>query len=187
MSVRFSSIIIVFLFLTACGGGDSLRTAECDTWFWDGSIGTCLPKGWESIDADTLEEEGVPTDVVAAFRSDIDVSGRHPVVTVTRELLTEDIPSTEYSQTSIDSVKSHPEYTLVDLRDHEVDGTEVELHIFTAQLDEETPVLRFYQISAVKAKIGYAFTSAVPLTIPSEIEDEILLVLEHMTFEEPKE
>jgi len=185
--VRLPSIFFALLLLASCGGGESVRTAECDTWFWDGSVGTCLPKGWESIDADALEEEGIPAEVVAAFRSDIDISGRHPAVTVTREFLTEDIPSSEYSQASVDSVKSHPEYTLLDLRDQEVDGDDVELHIFTAQLDEETPVLRFYQLSAVKAKIGYAFTAAVPLTIASEIEDEILLILEHMTFEEPKE
>lgn len=184
--MRFFSIFFALLLLTSCGG-DSARTAKCDTWFWDGSIGTCLPKGWQSIDANALEEEGIPAEVVAAFRSDIEIAGRHPAVTVTRELLTEDILSTEYSQASIDSVKSNPEYTLVDLRDQGVDGDDVQLHIFTAQLDEETPILRFYQVSATKAKVGYAFTAAVPLTIPSEVEDEILLILEHMTFKEPKE
>ena len=174
------------LLLAACGGGGTDTTITCAFAYWDGTVGTCLPHGWHVVERSSLDQKGVPRDVLVAFQSDAPSAGQFPTVTVTREALAQPIASTAYSEASVQSVKSLPGYQEVDVRTVTVDDADVSLHIFSAQPRPDEPKSRFYQVSAAKDSAGYTFTAAVPLSIESAMENQILLILGNATFREKK-
>ena len=77
-------------------------------------------------------------------------------------------------------------YKLIDTKGLKIDDEKIDLHIFDAQPSPEDPSFRFYQLSTVAKRIGYTFTVAIPLSIPAGLEDEILTILENVTFREPQ-
>lgn len=182
---KFCMAVGLCMVLAGCGGGASERTANCEYAYWDGAVGTCLPTGWHVVDRNGLDQRGVPRDVVVAFQSDTAASGQFPTVTVTREALAQPIGSTAYSEASVQSVKSLPGYQELDLRDQITDDEDVKMHIFSAQPRVDAPKTRFYQLSAVSGNYGYTFTAAVPLSVESDLENQLLLIIGNATFRKP--
>lgn len=172
--------------LAACGGDDPVEVT-CDSFYWDGTVGTCLPDGWTVVDRDALDERGVPSETIVAFQSETPVAGQFATVTVTQEPLAEEISSTDYSDASVQSVETLPGYELLDETDIQIDGEDVILHVFSAQPREEEPQNRFYQVSMTKGNRGYTFTAATPLAVEEPLEGQVLLLLENATLTEPEE
>lgn len=173
------------LLLSACGG--SSANIACESAYWDGKIGTCLPDGWRVVDREELDERGIPGEVLVAFQSEEPYAGQFATVTVTRESLSQALTSSEYSEASVASVKGLPGYTEVDEQTVAVDGEDVLLHIFTAQPQEDQPESRFYQVSAVSSNEGFTFTGATPVSISDELEGQVQLIISSATFQEAEE
>lgn len=181
-------LLTLVLPLAACGGGDDAPSeVSCDSFYWDGTVGTCLPDGWTVVDRDALDERGVPAETIVAFQAEAPVSGQFATVTVTQEPLAEPISSTDYSDASVQSVETLPGYELLDEVDVTIDGEDVILHVFAAQPRDEEPQNRFYQVSMSKENRGYTFTAATPLAVEESLEAQVLLLLENATLVEPEE
>jgi hypothetical protein len=179
---RVSFVFAVLLSLTACGGGGG--TVACENDYWDGTYGTCLPENWNVVNAETLRQRGVPQGTIAAFQSQIAVSGQFPSVTITREPLAEPVTPKVYSQASIRSVTTLPSYTQVDSKDVRIDSESLTIHVFTAQPLPEEPSRRFYQVSTVANGVGYTITGTTPVSPGESTEDEVQLILRESTFVE---
>jgi len=54
--------------LASCGSSSTTTAVTCDLQFWNGTFGTCLPKGWKVLSQDNLKLLGVPEETVAAFQ-----------------------------------------------------------------------------------------------------------------------
>ena len=175
---------VLFLLLTACSGATGIKETACDQLFWDGTVGTCLPKGWHVVDRGGLDERGAPPEVLVAFQADNPVSGQFPTVTVTREVLTQKLTSSAYSDASVHSVEKLPEYQHVESKEVSIDGETLQMHTFTAQPRSDQPKARFFQVSMALNDIGYTFTGAVPLSVESAIENQIKLMLTNATLKE---
>lgn len=165
-------------FLAACGGG---TVVECTQSYWDGEVGTCLPDGWHVLDRSNLDDRGVPEEAVVAFQTDESISGQYLTIVVTREVLPEEVASTDYSEAGVASVSSLPGFARLDERTVEIDGEDHILHVFTAQPSDEQPMARFYQISMAKGRQGYTFTAATPVSIDDSAEERITAILENAT------
>lgn len=173
------------LLLTACGGGGEVA---CEAMYWDAEeeLGTCLPDGWHVLDRDQLDERGVPGEVIVGFQADTPVSGQFATVVVTHEALNDDMTSAEYSDASVISIQGLPGYNEIDQQTIAIDEEDVTLHVYTAQPREEQPESRFYQVSAAKGSDGYTFTGATPVSVPDELEEQVLLIVRSATFTEPE-
>ncbi|MBP9750980.1 MAG: hypothetical protein KBC95_04010, partial [Candidatus Peribacteraceae bacterium] len=146
---------------------------------------TCLPQGWHAVDPALLQENGLPPEVVAAFQADVDVSGVFPTVTVTRQVMRTPMTAGQFSEASITAVSVLPEYKRLDQKAVSVDGQEVAVHVYSAQLREDRPVQRYYQMSTVSGRSGFTFTGALPLSVEAVLEQKVLLILQNATFREP--
>ena len=183
---RLLAALSLALVLTACSGSSSkTTTVVCKQQFWNGVFGLCLPDGWSVLEREKLDERGVPDQVLVAFQSDKTVSGQTPTITVTSEKLTAPLDSPAYSKASIRSVTTLPSYKLIDSRTMQVEGQNVELHVFTAQPVAGEPERRFFQLSAVAANIGYTFTALTPVSISDTLQSEVLLIMNSVRFSEP--
>jgi hypothetical protein len=172
--------LVLTALLVSCGG--STPVAECTQDYWNGTVGTCLPEGWTVMDRETMLQRGLPEETVVAFSSDASVSGQFPSITVTQEPLAQAVEAVDYSAANIRAVSVLPGYKLIDSVDLAVDGVDVALHTFAAQPLEEEPARRFYQISTVQQGVGYTITAAVPLSVPKDLEAQVLLILKSVTF-----
>lgn len=179
------SIFVLGILLTACGGGSS--AVSCEQRYWDGTVGTCLPADWVVIDAETLRQRGVPSETIIAFQSGEPVSGQFPTVAITRERMTQATSPAAYSDASIRAVSALPAYERIDMRDVTVDGEAVQLHVFSAKPVSEEPTRRYYQISTTVGNDGFTATAVVPVSIESAVEDEIVFVLEGVTYVAPSD
>lgn len=179
-----NALLIGSLILLAGCGGSSASTIACETDYWDGNLGTCLPKGWVVLDAETLRQRGVPEETIAAFQKSTAVSGQFPTVAVTREPLADAVTPVQYSDANIRSVQILDGYKQIDSKDFTVDGEKVKIHTFTAQPVAGEPQRRFYQVSTIVKNIGYTFTGVAPVSIDATTEKEILLMLQKITFKE---
>ena len=79
------------------------------------------------------------------------------------------------------------DYKQVDLKEFEVDGEAVQLHIFTGQPIEGEPGRRFYQVSTSSEDIGYTLTAVTPVSIDGSLESQVMLMLNNFTLIEPEE
>ena len=172
--------------LVACGGS-STAEATCKEKYWDGEVGTCIAEGWEIIDGETLRQRGVPSETIAAFQMATSVSGQFPTVAVTREQLSAPAKAGDYSAASVRAVEVLPGYKLIDLKDMTIDGSSVRLHIFSAQPLGDEPMRRFYQVSITPddGDVGYTTTAVTPMSIGSDVESQVMVVLNSLTFKEP--
>ncbi len=185
MKRRLAIALASLFLLVSCGGTGETATVTCKEQYWDGTVALCLPAGWTIVDRETLADRGVPDEVLAAFQTAKAVSGQFPTVTVTKETLTEALDSKTYSDASMKSVSTLPGYTHVDTKKLAVDGDNVELHIFTAQPLNDEPARRFYQVSAVSGGNGYTVTGLAPVTIVSQLDKEIQLILSSFSLKAP--
>ncbi len=185
MKRGLSALFLSVLLLTACGGSGKTAAVTCKEQFWNGTVAVCLPAGWSVMDKETLADRGVPDEVVVAFQSAKTQSGQFPTVTVTKEALTEQLSSSDYSEASVKSVSTLPGYTLVDSKKVTVDASSVDEHIFTAQPLNDEPARRFYQVSAVSGGNGYTVTGLAPVSVTSSLDDEIKLIITSLSFKQP--
>ncbi len=178
---------LVFPLLSACGTTTRTTTVTvaCQSRFWNGVVGTCLPQGWHAVDPALLQENGLPPEVVAAFQADTDVSGIFPTVTVTRQVMRTPMTAAQFSEASVTAVSVLPEYKRLDQKAVSVDGQEVAVHVYSAQLRPDRPVQRYYQLSTVSGRSGFTFTGALPLSVETPLEQKVLLILQNATFREP--
>ncbi len=185
MTRRLAALVLPLFLLASCGGSGGTATISCREQYWDGSVGLCLPGGWNVVDRETLADRGVPDEVIVAFQTATAAAGQFPTVTVTRESLTEPLDSEDYSAASIKSVSTLPGYALVDTQNVVVDGNTVGMHIFTAQPLNDEPARRFYQVSAVEGGAGYTVTGLAPVSADATLDGELKLILDSLTFDEP--
>lgn len=177
----------VVLLLAGCGSGKNATTVVCDQQFWNGTVAACLPKGWRVLSKETLTTLGVPEETVAAFQLQTPHAGQLDTVTITREPLSREMTTTEYSQANVLAVSTLPDYKLIDQSVSYVDGEESALHVFSARPSAEQPIRRYYQLSAVAAKVGYTFTGSFPLSIEDSEADEVSFILRNVSFKNPAE
>lgn len=168
------------LLLTACGGDSG--AVSCANDYWDGTYGTCLPEDWAIVNAETLRQRGVPEDTLVAFQSEVPVSGQFPTVVVTREPLATVVTPEAYSEASIRSVATLPNYAQIDERDVRLDDTSLKMTIFTAQPTADEPLRRFYQISTVAGGVGYTITGTTPVSPGDSLDEQIQLIIRESTF-----
>lgn len=176
-------IITASIVLVSCGG--SSDSIACDTSYWDGTVGTCLPESWEILDGETLHQRGIPEETIAAFQSSESFSGQFPTVAVTRERLANVVDPAQYSDANMRSVEVLDGYEHIDTREFSIDGETISLHVFTGQPIEGEPRRRFYQVSTTVEDVGYTVTAVSPVSIDKGLEESLLLILEQVTFKEP--
>lgn len=166
------------------GGG---RTASaCTEDYWDGEIGACLPDGWGVVDNETLLQRGVPPETIVAFQAEEAVSGQFPTVAVTREAMSQEVSDEDFSSASMRSVSVLPGYTLIDSRTVRVDGSKMDVHIFSAQPSEAEPRRRYYQMSFSEALRGYTVTATTPVAIEDALEEKLFAIFEGFTLVDPE-
>jgi len=181
------ALVLSAVFIAGCGGGgENDGETTCSQQYWNGEVGVCLPAGWEVLSRETLDDRGVPQDVIAAFQTEKPVAGQYPTVTVTRETLASPITGPEYSKASIRSVSALPGYRLIDAKPVTIEGQEVEIHIFSAQPITEDPERRFYQVSAVTQSGGYTITGLTPLSVTSALDRDITNTVRSLRFTDPE-
>jgi hypothetical protein len=181
----FPILLLLPLFLAACGTGSTETATQCQTYWFD-QIGACLPGTWKLLDAAELAQRGVPEDVIIAFQSDTSVSGQFPTISVTREALSAVVLPADYSDATIRSVSVLPGYKLVDQKKVTIDGVSLPVHVFFAQPVTGEPQRRFLQVSTVVGQNGYTVTALTPLTVSNALESEILTILGSITFKAPE-
>jgi hypothetical protein len=183
MKKTLLSAILSGVLLAACGGGSA--EVACENAYWDGTVGTCLPAGWQVLNREVLDQRGAPAEVIVAFQADKPVSGQFPTVTITRELLKEAMDPVQYSDASVQSVTTLPGYEEGDTEAVTLDGHDLQLHTFSAQPRSDEPRVRFFQVSLSSGSTGFTYTGAVPLTVPEDTEEQIKLILRNATLQDP--
>ena len=177
---------VLFGLITACSSGTSTaNTVVCDQQFWNGMFSACLPAGWKVLSRDSLLTLGVPEETVAAFQFEAPHAGQLDTVTVTREPLTQDLSTEDYSLANILAVSALPDYKLIDKVTVFIDGKESALHIFSARSAPDKPIRRYYQLSAVTNRTGYTFTGAFPLSIQESEAAQVEFILKNVSFIDP--
>lgn len=174
------------LLLAGCGGSGGSSKVVCDQQFWNQIFAVCLPKDWRVLSQETLTQLGVPEETVAAFQYTVPHAGQLDTVTVTKEPLSEDMETPEYSQSNVLAVSALPDYKLIDKQTVYVDGKESALHIFSARPSPDQPIRRYYQVSAASGRTGYTFTGSFPLSIQDSEADQVTFILKNVSFTDPK-
>jgi hypothetical protein len=171
--------------LAGCSSGGSSKEVVCDQQFWNNIFSACLPKDWRVLSAETLRQLGVPEETVAAFQFTVPHAGQLDTVTVTREPLSEEMTTTDYSQSNVLAVSALPDYKLIDKQTVYIDGKESALHIFSARPSADQPIRRYYQISVTKDRDGYTFTGSFPLSIQESEAEQVQFILKNVSFINP--
>ncbi len=177
---------VAVLIVSGCSSKSSTGAIVCDSQFWNGTIAACLPTGWRVLSSDNLRTLGVPEETVTAFQVSEPRAGQLDTVTVTRESLTQELTSLDYSNANILSVSALPDYKLMDKQAVYIDGKETAIHVFSARPVPDAPVRRYYQLSAVKDRTGYTFTGSFPLSITDQQTNEVMFILKNVSFTEQK-
>lgn len=162
-----------------------MATVTCDQQFWNGSVSVCLPKGWKVLSREQLTVLGVPEETVAAFQFETPQAGQLDTVTVTKEPLSQEMSTADYSSSNILAVSALPDYKLLDKIVVTIDGQESAVHVFSARPSSEQPIRRYYQLSATVARTGYTFTGSFPLSIQDSEADQVLFILKNASFADP--
>lgn len=179
-------VVSMAVLLVSCGGKKSGSTdVTCDQQFWNGTFATCLPKGWKVLSQDTLKTLGVPEETIAAFQVQDPHAGQFDTVTVTREPLSAEMATTEYSTSNVLAVSALPDYRLIDKTVVFIDAQESALHVFSARPSAEAPIRRYYQVSAAQSRLGYTFTGSFPLSVEDAEAAEVQFILKNVSFVDP--
>ena len=177
--MRRTCLLLIPLFLLAgCGEGATV-SASCDREYHDDveNITLCVTDGWTVVDRETLRQRGVPDDTIVALQAEEAISGHFPTIAVTREVLAQPATPEAYSNASIRSVSVLPGYTLLESPAMKINGTDVQLHIFTAQPAIDEPARRFYQVSTTVKNNGYSVTATTPISVTDDLEKQITFLL----------
>lgn len=185
--IRSVALVLGFLTLAACGSSSSSAvTVTCELQFWNGTVNVCLPKGWKVLSREQLGTLGVPEETIAAFQFETPHAGQLDTVTVTKEPLSQEMATPEYSQSNILAVSALPDYKLIDKIVVTIDAKESAIHVFSARPSPEQPIRRYYQLSAAIEKTGYTFTGSFPLSIQDSEASEVLFILKNASFIDPE-
>lgn len=183
---RFFVAVVAVTFLAGCGSSSSGSSkVTCEQQFWNTMFAACLPKGWRVLSSETLRQLGVPEETVAAFQFDTPHAGQLDTVTVTREPLSTDMKTPDYSQSNLLAVSALPDYRLIDKETVYIDGEQTSLHVFSARPSADQPIRRYYQISVSQEKTGYTFTGSFPLSIQDSEADQVKFILKNVSFKDP--
>lgn len=183
--VRPVTLLLVLLTLGACGSSTPTEKVTCDQQYWNGSVSACLPKGWKVLSREQLNTLGVPEETVSAFQYETPHAGQLDTVTVTKEPLSQEMSTPDYSQSNILAVSALPDYKLIDKIVVTIDGQESAIHVFSARPSPDQPIRRYYQLSATKERDGYTFTGSFPLSIQDSQASEVLFILKNASFQQP--
>lgn len=183
---RVASLSLSLLLLAGCGTSSSSSKVVCDQQYWNTVFAVCLPKDWRVLSKETLQQLGVPEETAAAFQYTVPHAGQLDTVTVTREPLSEEMKTPEYSNSNILAVSALPDYKLIDKETITIDGEESALHIFSARPSPDQPIRRYYQVSATKDRTGYTFTGSFPLSIQDTEATQVKFILKNVSFQDPK-
>lgn len=183
---RVAIVGLALLLFAGCGTSGSSAKVVCDQQYWNMIFAVCLPKDWRVLSKETLQQLGVPEETVAAFQYTVPHAGQLDTVTVTREPLSEDMKTTDYSNSNILAVSALPDYKLIDKQVVTIDGLESALHVFSARPSPDQPIRRYYQVSATKDRTGYTFTGSFPLSIQDSEADQVKFILINVSFQDPK-
>lgn len=178
-------LFVALLALTACGTSTTTETVTCDQQYWNGSVSACLPKGWKVLSREQLSTLGVPEETVSAFQFETPHAGQLDTVTVTKEPLSQEMSTPDYSSSNILAVSALPDYKLIDKIVVTIDTQESAIHVFSARPSPDQPIRRYYQLSAAIERTGYTFTGSFPLSIQDSEASEILFILKNASFKEP--
>jgi hypothetical protein len=173
------------LLLGGCSGSSSSTTVICDQQFWNGAFSACLPKGWKVLSSETLRQLGVPEETVAAFQFNTPHAGQLDTVTVTKEPLSTEMKTLDYSDSNVLAVSALPDYKLIDKETVYIDAQETALHVFSARPSSDQPIRRYYQVSAAQEKTGYTFTGSFPLSIQDDEAEQVTFILKNVSFTDP--
>lgn len=185
MKRLFLGVVAVTL-LAGCGSsGSGSSKVACEQQFWNGMFAACLPKGWRVLSSETLRQLGVPEETAAAFQYETPHAGQLDTVTVTREPLSSEITTPDYSQSNFLAVSALPDYRLIDKETVYIDGAESALHVFSARPSADQPIRRYYQISVSQDKTGYTFTGSFPLSIQDSEAEQVKFILKNVSFKDP--
>ncbi len=179
------AVLTSVLILSACGSSGDSTKITCDQQYWNSTFAVCLPAGWKVLSSDTLRQLGVPEETVAAFQHESPQAGQLDTVTVTKEPLTQDLSTTEYSDSNVIAVSALPDYKLIDKQTVTIDGAESAVHVFSARPAPEQPVRRYYQLSAVNNHAGYTFTGSFPLGVADSEAAQVEFILKSASFKDP--
>ncbi len=183
---RFVIATMAAVLLAGCGaGGSGDSSVACEQQFWNEMFAACLPKGWRVLSTETLRQLGVPEETIAAFQFDTPHAGQLDTVTVTREPLSTDMETPDYSQSNLLAVSALPDYRLIDKETVYIDGKQSALHVFSARPSADQPIRRYYQISASQDKTGYTFTGSFPLSIQDGEAEQVRFILKNVSFKDP--
>lgn len=183
---RIFVAVVAATFLAGCGSSSSKSSkVVCEQQFWNTMFAACLPKGWRVLSNETLRQLGVPEETVAAFQFDTPHAGQLDTVTVTREPLSTEMKTPDYSQSNLLAVSALPDYRLIDKETVYIDGEETSIHVFSARPSPDQPIRRYYQISVSKEKTGYTFTGSFPLSIEESEADQVKFILKNVSFKDP--
>lgn len=183
---RTLATLAICCLLTACSSTKSSTTSTCKDQYWDGEVGLCLPAGWSVVDRETLARRGVPEETVVALQAEKAVSGQYPTITVTRETLGSTVDSATYSQASIRSVSTLPNYKRIDEKQVKIGTEKLNIHVFNSKPLTEEPERRFNQLSIVHGLVGYTITGLTPISVASSTEKEIQSILQSIIFTDPE-
>lgn len=186
LQMRRIPLVVASVVLASCGSGGGDLVDVCVSQFWNGTLGVCLPDGWQVLSSETLSQNGVPEETVAAFQAREARDGQFDTITVTKEPLPEEMTSQEYSDANVVAVSTLPDYKLLDKRAATIDDAGTEIHIFSARPVAEKPVRRYYQLSAVQERDGYTVTGSLPLSVSDQTEAVITAILQSLTFQDPE-
>lgn len=183
---RIFVAVVAATFLAGCGSSSSKSNkVVCEQQFWNTMFAACLPKGWRVLSNETLRQLGVPEETVAAFQFDTPHAGQLDTVTVTREPLSTEMKTPDYSQSNLLAVSALPDYRLIDKETVYIDGEQSSIHVFSARPSPDQPIRRYYQISVSKEKTGYTFTGSFPLSIEESEADQVKFILKNVSFNDP--
>ncbi len=167
------------LLLLGCSGSG----INCDETVKGKEYSICLLSDWEQVPEETLRQEGVPEETLAAFQMKVERGGQRDNVVITKERVKSGVTSMQYAEVNIKIVDKTPEYSAGEKREVEIDGDKTLLHIFTARPVQDLPARRFYQVSAVKGTTGYVVTGTLPFTVDEETEAGIIAMVTSASFE----
>jgi len=176
---------VLLLLLAGCGTSGSSSAVVCDQQYWNSVFAVCLPKDWRVLSRETLQQLGVPEETAAAFQYTIPHAGQLDTVTVTREPLSDEMKTPEYSTSNILAVSALPDYKLIDKEIVTIDGEESALHTFSARPSPDQPIRRYYQVSATQDRTGFTFTGSFPLSILDSEAAQVKFILKNVSFKDP--
>ncbi len=167
MKRLITMLLLGISLLTGCGGGNSGDIGNETQTIKKVPIQLNVPKAWREVRPEDLKNQ--TGDIVLSYAGLNYTNGFANNITVTREVLKEDVTSLQYAQANlVNSAKFLQDYLKLDDKEvmiQDVDNNNIptRLHTFEARLDQVERKRKYIQLYASYQKTGYTITIAVPL------------------------